>query len=100
LEELAARQWQVVWPNTTDFEFEYSSAVGLMGADQAAVLASWNSTGLEEKGSGFARRGRATIILRNSVSGWKAVHTHFSMEPPRKHDSFLCQPSGTAERLY
>ena len=86
LDQLADGQWQAVWPNTRDFDFEYPSARALPDASQATVLATWSSTGLDSAGEKFQRRGRATIVLRRAGSGWKAVHTHFSIAPSHEHD--------------
>ena len=81
LNELAARQWQVVWPHTEEFEFEYPSAIGFLSNGQATLVAGWQSKGIANGRPAFQRRGRATIVLRQTSAGWKAVHTHFSLEP-------------------
>ncbi|MGN6642487.1 MAG: YybH family protein [Verrucomicrobiota bacterium] len=81
LEELEAIQWRFVWPNTRDFEFDYSDAVSVTESDQAVIAAGWSSTGFRADGSPFPRRGRATLVLRRELSGWRAVHTHFSLSP-------------------
>ena len=81
LRALAARQWKAVWPNTRGFDFDYPSALALREAALATVLARWSSTGIAGDGATFKRRGRATIVVRKTRSGWKAVHTHFSLNP-------------------
>jgi ketosteroid isomerase-like protein len=81
LDALAAQQWQAVWPNTEGFEFDYPSARASVETRQAVVAADWSSTGLARGGDRFQRRGRSTLVLRRETSGWKAVHTHFSLAP-------------------
>ena len=93
LDALAAQQWQAVWPNTENFEFEYASARAFVGGKQATVIADWSSTGLARGGSSFQRRGRSTLVLRRGASGWKAVHTHFSLAPAHQDDPLLRQAS-------
>lgn len=93
IDALAARQWQVVWPNTEDFEFDYSSARVFIGAETATVIAGWTSTGLAPGGGRFQRRGRSTLVLRRAASGWKAAHTHFSLAPAQQDDPLLRQAS-------
>lgn len=93
IDKLAGRQWQAVWPNTKDFRFDFSSAKAFVDSQQAVVLAEWSSTGLAAGGSRFKRRGRSTLVLRRDASGWKAVHTHFSLAPARQHDPLLRQAS-------
>ena len=81
LDELAQQQWRLIWLNTTDFDFEYDSARAVVDENLAAVIATWKSTGYDRKQKPFERRGRATIVLRKGRSGWKAIHTHFSLSP-------------------
>jgi len=90
LSELADRQWQAVWPHTVNFDFDYPSIVVLADGDHSAVLVNWSSRGLAADGSTFDRRGRATIILQKDTTGWKAIHTHFSLAPAPRNDSVLC----------
>jgi ketosteroid isomerase-like protein len=91
LDDLASRQWSVIWPNTRGFEFEYESSRALVGEGQATVMAHWSSAGLGAGGALFQRRGRATIVLAHDGLRWKAVHTHFSINPDSIDDSLLRQ---------
>jgi ketosteroid isomerase-like protein len=84
LDDLAARQWQLIWPKTKKFEFDYDSARAIVDANLAVIMADWSSTGFNSDNLPFPRRGRATIALKKSASAWKAVHTHFSMDPAQK----------------
>src|SRR5262245_59266822 len=93
IDVLAGKQWQAVWPNTRDFSFDYASARAFVESNQAAVVADWNSTGLAADGSRFQRRGRSTVVLLRGTSGWKAVHTHFSLAPAQQDDPLLRQAS-------
>lgn len=81
LEELAAHQWGIVWSRTADFDFEYATARAALDEKLAAVIAEWRSTGFDAAQKPFPRRGRATIVLRKTLPGWRAIHTHFSIEP-------------------
>ena len=89
LDELFSRQWQAVWPRTRDFDFEYDSTVAFAGSGGAVIAVNWFSTGLVRGKKSVKRRGRATIVLKKSAPGWKAVHTHFSIAPTSKHDPIL-----------
>jgi len=93
IDALAAKQWQAVWPNTEDFEFDYATARAFVDARTAAVVAGWTSTGVAHDGPRFQRRGRSTLVLRRGASGWKAVHTHFSLAPAQQDDPLLRQAS-------
>jgi ketosteroid isomerase-like protein len=84
LDELVCRQWEVVWPDTTNFDFEYDSAQALMEGKTAVLIADWQSTGINGHHMPVSRHGRATIALKNTAAGWKAVHTHFSVDPFQK----------------
>ncbi|MEJ0090373.1 MAG: nuclear transport factor 2 family protein [Limisphaerales bacterium] len=89
LDELVSGQWQTVWPRTTGFDFNHASARSVATADLATVMAEWESTGLDGAQNPVLRRGRATIVLKKSADGWKAVHTHFSINPHSTHDPVL-----------
>ncbi|MBC8096500.1 MAG: nuclear transport factor 2 family protein [Akkermansiaceae bacterium] len=91
LDELESHQWRSVWPNTRDFEFDYTATRVLVEAGQTVVLTHWSSTGLTGDDQPFQRRGRATLVLRKDASQWKAIHTHFSIEPMSKHDPLFRQ---------
>lgn len=79
LDDLAAHQWQVVWPSTADFDFNSATARSAVDGNLTTVVAEWTSTGFDAAQKSFLRRGRATIVLEKSPAGWLAVHTHFSM---------------------
>jgi ketosteroid isomerase-like protein len=87
LRALLSKQWSAVWPNTRRFAFDHRAARVFRQGGQAVVLAGWSSIGMGRSGSRFRRRGRATLVLRQTASGWKAVHTHFSLNP--QNDSLL-----------
>ena len=76
LDRLEADQWRAVWDVTTAFAFHAPRVVELDAV--AFVAAEWSSTYVVD---GSRRRGRATIILRHAEGGWRAVHSHFSLEP-------------------
>lgn len=81
LDALRVEQWRHIWPLTSGFDFDYQSARIDEADAQAWVAAGWTSTGYDRGGAPFARTGRATIVLRRSAGGWRAVHTHFSLCP-------------------
>lgn len=84
LGDLAAHQWQLIWPKTENFDFDYASARAVVEANLAVIMADWSSTGFNRDKIPFPRRGRTTIALKKSASEWKAVHTHFSLDPGHK----------------
>lgn len=90
LDRLFDEQWSRVWPTIEDFRFVTEEAQVLVSPDrlQAVIVAPWESTGIHEDGSRFARPGRATVVLARAAidAGWLGVHTHFSLGfgvPPR-----------------
>jgi ketosteroid isomerase-like protein len=89
LDRLASDQWNRIWPNTTGFDFAYDSIRTETEGRQAVIMATWSSTGIRADGSAFRREGRATIVLQHQATGWKAVHTHFSLTPDARHDTLL-----------
>lgn len=83
LEKLSSRQWRIIWPKTKNFDFDYDSLREVTDKNHAVIMTCWSSTGFRGK-IPFVRRGRATIVLAKSGKSWKAVHTHFSLEPSQK----------------
>jgi len=81
LDALTREQWRNVWDTTEGFHFDVDSARVEVEGSLAWVASTWSSTGFTEGGEPFPRAGRATIVLRRGVGGWRAVHTHFSMSP-------------------
>ncbi len=80
---LRSRQWSRVWPRTRGFAFAKGGMRVIASADGmlACVLAEWTSMAARPKGKAARRRGRCTVILAKDASGWKSVHTHFSLKP-------------------
>jgi ketosteroid isomerase-like protein len=82
LDRLVLAQWRSTWGVTRGFDFAWDDARGGVEGDHAWVAAPWSSTGFDPGGRPFERRGRATIVLRRRPrSPWRAVHTHFSLDP-------------------
>jgi ketosteroid isomerase-like protein len=98
LDELVSRQWQVVWPNTRDFDFEYDTARAIADENLAVLIAGWKSTGFGSADRMFSRSGRATIVLGKTAAGWQAVHSHFSIKPTHAHDPIFCQMGESSYR--
>lgn len=94
LQELFTNQWQLIWPNTKDFDFEYATARTTTDQNLAVIVTEWQSTGFDVAKKEFVRHGRATIVLQRAGSIWKAVHTHFSLTPPPNaiHAPLPCHP--------
>lgn len=82
-------QWLPTWVRTREFRFEPATVRLLTSPDgcQAVVMAMWSSEGVDRPDHWglqppYARRGRATIVLRRQLDGsWLAFHTHFSLIP-------------------
>ena len=81
LDALEAEQWRAVWPCIADFRFLVESLRGGIAQDHAWAAVPWTSTGFEENGTAFDRRGRATVAFRRDGPQWLGVHTHFSLKP-------------------
>jgi ketosteroid isomerase-like protein len=87
------RQWESVWPRTSDFRFVVDAARVLASADGslAVAIAPFTSTGYHPDGTRFDRPGRTTLILVPNPTGpesWVAVHSHMSLAkgvPPDSH---------------
>jgi ketosteroid isomerase-like protein len=82
LEDFMTRQWDNVWPRTADFAFVAERVRVLASADagMAVAIAPWTSTGFHADGTRFDRPGRATLVLARQPGGWRAVHSHMSLE--------------------
>ncbi len=93
-EELVGQQWQAVWPRTRGFRFLFDSARGWGNSEGYSVAVQWVSEGIDAAtGQPFSRGGRATLVLVHGEEGWKAVHSHFSINPAPER--FLpCPPRG------
>jgi len=97
LDDLIERQWKMIWPNITGFNFVTDQFHCEFSADKnfACVLAPWVSTGYHQDGTSYPRNGRVTILLVRDTNkhAWMAKHTHYSLSPgtpyntygPRKH---------------
>lgn len=81
-EKLLHGQWQAVWPRTRAFRFRPETAHVWADGQVRAVAVQWSSEGLDpHTGEPYPRSGRATVVLQRQPSGWRAVHTHFSIDP-------------------
>jgi ketosteroid isomerase-like protein len=81
LDRLVEDQWRSTWRTTRGFDFAWDDVVVGVRDGVAWVAAPWASTGFDARGRPFPRRGRATIVLDRGPRGWRAVHTHFSLDP-------------------
>ncbi|MCS6890434.1 MAG: nuclear transport factor 2 family protein [Rhodovarius sp.] len=89
------RQWDSVWPRTSDFRFLPEETRVLQSPDGAMVvaIAPWTSTGYHADGTPFDRPGRATIVLMRDATGrWRGVHSHMSLERGVPQESFGNRP--------
>lgn len=81
LDEVVEAQWRQVWPKIRDFTIRVAECRGAVSGDQAWVAAPWDSLGVREDGSTFARPGRLTITFERRDGRWLATHTHVSLAP-------------------
>lgn len=81
IDELQQQQWQPVWDRTEGFEFDLAETDYWADGELHVVITVWSSVGVAADGGRRLRRGRATLVLSESVDGFKALHTHFSMAP-------------------
>ncbi len=85
IENLEHQQWKRVWPHIDDFRFDLDEInCEISGDSQTAFIHTrWQSTGYHPDGTIFSRPGRVTLLLtrKNQLSGWKAKHSHFSLDP-------------------
>lgn len=79
---LEERQWRQVWGKIKDFEFEKDTAAVFRDgrSDLVTVACLWHSLG-QMRSSWYQRRGRVTLVLRQTDAGFQCLHSHFSMEP-------------------
>ena len=80
---LRSAQWSQIWPTIRDFTFGLDDLHGGSEGDLAWGACVWSSTGYRPDGSAFARPGRMTVVLERRQGRWLAIHTHFSLFPPR-----------------
>lgn len=82
LSSLEENQWRQIWSRTSDFVFDRDDMRIDSDGGLASVAVRWTSNGCDARGQAIVRRGRATIVLRRCSDGsWRAVHTHFSLNP-------------------
>lgn len=84
LDDLVRSQWHNVWSRTRKFTFRPESVEVWPSEDGGTmtVAVQWTSEGLDVKtAESFERLGRATMALRKGAGGWRARHTHFSLNP-------------------
>ena len=88
------RQWDSVWPKTSDFVFLLDETRVLASPDgmMAVAIAPWGSTGYHPDGTAFDRPGRASMVLLRGHEGWLCVHSHMSLERGVPQESFGNRP--------
>ena len=92
LDALVENQWKPVWSVTRNFHFKAEMIRCEVLGDAAWIAAAWESEGrAAEGGEWHIRNGRATLILQRREGGWRAVHSHFSLQP-RHPDSATLSP--------
>ncbi len=82
-DRLEHEQWRNVWPNIRNFTFRLEALRCLGGTSGICLVVPWDSLGRDADGNTFERPGRATLLLVERESHWVAVHSHFSLSPPR-----------------
>jgi hypothetical protein len=85
IDALVRRQWRKIWPNITGFAFDRraSRVCGSVDGRWLCGMVPWRSVGYDAEGRPFRRQGRLTIVLarRTDRAPWRAVHTHYSLNP-------------------
>jgi ketosteroid isomerase-like protein len=81
LQDLVENQWEPIWSTTRNFQFHQETIHCEIVGDLAWVASSWQSEGRLPNDECHLRVGRATLILRWQDDGWKAIHSHFSLQP-------------------
>ena len=81
LESFRDRQWESVWPKTSEFTFLLDMTRVLASPDgsMAVAIAPFTSTGYAPDGTAFDRPGRTTLVLVPADAAWLAVHSHMSL---------------------
>jgi ketosteroid isomerase-like protein len=92
LDTLVREQWEQIWPHTRDFDFDSETVRAAASGDVAVLVTTWSSRGLDADGTLFPRRGRATIVLGRQGDDWKAIHTHFSLDPATRGPGTVREP--------
>jgi ketosteroid isomerase-like protein len=83
-DRLEQEQWRNVWPNIREFTFRLDEMRCLGGNDTICLVVPWDSVGTRADGATFDRPGRATLLLIQRGDRWVAMHSHFSLAPPRE----------------
>jgi ketosteroid isomerase-like protein len=81
LDDLIARQWRNIWGNTRGFTFDAEGAVVEVHGEMAWAALTWISEKQDAAGAWVSRPGRSTFVLKWDGDGWKAVHSHLSLNP-------------------
>ena len=98
LSEWSERQWDNVWPRTSEFRFDLANTIVMASPDgeMAVAITPWTNTGFHKDGSTFDRPGRATIVLAKQPDGrWLGVHSHMSLARGVPQDSHGNRPVRT-----
>jgi ketosteroid isomerase-like protein len=82
---LQKKQWARIWPRTRLFRFVNRGAILTVSPEGglAFITTTWKSRLEGAKGKDGLRSGRCTILLQREGKVWKALHTHFSLNPDR-----------------
>ena len=83
IDQLEAMQWRKIWPTIRNFRFDAPLInIACHGNPELAVIATtWRSDGRTGDEGWYKRRGRTTLLLRDSGNTFACIHSHFSMEP-------------------
>ena len=98
LEPFRDRQWDSVWPRTSDFAFRLEAARVLASLDgsMAVAIVPFTSTGYAPDGTPFDRPGRTTLALTpnpgEAGERWVAIHSHMSLARGVPADSHGARP--------
>jgi ketosteroid isomerase-like protein len=97
LDNLEQQQWRSVWGTIEGFTFLTERLISGVSPDGrlAYGLVPWSSTGFHEDGKPFERPGRATVLFTRGApgEGWRAIHTHISLDPGTPQRSYGNRPA-------
>ena len=81
--ERLRRVWTAATTNYDIQRFVFTDMTVQVEGDRALETGSWEQTQAAKSGEARDISGRATILWKRELSGWKVYHYHASVTPPR-----------------
>jgi ketosteroid isomerase-like protein len=85
--ERLKRVWTAATTNYDIARFVFTEMRVDLDGERALQTGSWEQTQVAKTGESRDIAGRATILWKNTPSGWKVYHYHASVTPPRPRPS-------------